>query len=87
MFQTDVTAFSNGIHTCEYLEADFQAIGVTIEGLALSPDYCIIIDSIFLSKLRPTGCVISEKVSMLYPNYSKHHRQHHHLSPDENKLN
>ncbi len=87
MVQADVTTFSKGIQTCEYLESDCQAIDVTIEGLALSPDYCIITDSIFLSKMRSTGCVISEKLSMLYPNYSKHHRQNHHVSPDENKLN
>ncbi len=44
MAQTDITAFSKGIQTCEYLETEYQVIGFTIEGLALSPDYCIITD-------------------------------------------
>ncbi len=86
MVHTDITVFCEGIQTSVYHEADFQVIGVIIEGLALSPDYCIITDSIFLSRMRSTGCVISEKVSMLYSNFSEHHRQNHHLSPDENKF-
>ncbi len=80
MVQTDITVFCEGIQTCKYLEAEYQVIGFTIEGLALSPDYCIITDSIFLSRMRSTGWVISEKLSMLYPNYSNHNRQNHHLA-------
>ncbi len=33
MLQADVTTFCEGIQTCVYLEADYQDIGVTIEGL------------------------------------------------------